>query len=425
MATDFAASTTEDSAAFEAARLQLDRIGVWVLSEEDRALRCRYLLQRSSGELFQDVVLRSQDFPEYFAALFERRVIAASDALKSPLTHALYEAYLLPLGITGLLDVPLYLDGRAVGIVCHEHIGPPRLWTRAECDFAISVADNIARLYREHERRNTAATLAAHQQHMMELSRMEAVGRIAACVAHDFRSILGAARGFAELIRRVPQATPQIDHYAQRIIDALDRGEKLAREVTDFGKSEVITPRVLDPVALTQNACRMFRVLIGEHITLNYQAQERVSRIFMDPSQVERALLNLVLNARDAMPAGGQLQIEIKDACVYNDNDEAATYVAIAVSDTGAGMDDTTRLNAFKPFYSTKGEQGTGLGLAIVQQILQRAGGYARIDSEVGHGTTITIFIPRIASAATQCPDCSPQCDCGRAASAASTANCG
>jgi signal transduction histidine kinase len=119
----------------------------------------------------------------------------------------------------------------------------------------------------------------------------------------------------------------------------------------------------------------------------------------MDAAQLERALLNLVLNARDAMPTGGELRIAYEDAVIEGSEGESATYVAVSVSDTGCGMDEETRSNAFRPFFTTKGDSGTGLGLAIVDQIITRAGGSVRVDSAPGRGTTITLYLPRIAGA--------------------------
>lgn len=428
MSADRPAKTTDNRPAFEEARLELarlhvvagtrlrdiwvqlanlaastlriDRIGLWVLIEGGRAIQCRYLLQRSSNELFQGVVLRAEDFPSYFAAMGERRVITINDAIQSPVTAALRSAYLEPLGVTSMLDAPLYMEGDLVGVVCHEHIGEPRTWTAAECDFVSAVADNIARLYGEYKRVNAQTALEAHQRHLMELNRMEAVGRMAAGIAHDFRSILGAARGFAELIRQSPDKAAQVDRYATRIIDALDRGTQLSREVTEFGRDEGARPRVLDVRRVIENLSPMFGVLLGQDISLRVDDRRPVSRVFMDSSRLERALLNLVLNARDAMSTGGELWISMEDTAVEDEVHESAKWVLISVSDNGIGMDAETRAKAFKPFFTTKGESGTGLGLSIVEQIVARVGGFVRIESERGRGTTVRIYVPRIATAA-------------------------
>jgi signal transduction histidine kinase len=135
-------------------------------------------------------------------------------------------------------------------------------------------------------------------------------------------------------------------------------------------------------------------------MALQVDVKAPVSRVFIDPSHLERMLLNLVLNARDAMPSGGLLTLAAQDVRVADEDD--APFVEIAVIDTGTGMDENVRRNIFKPFFTTKGEKGTGLGLAIVDQIITRAGGFARIESEVGRGTIVRLFLPRIAGATTR-----------------------
>jgi two-component system, cell cycle sensor histidine kinase and response regulator CckA len=387
----------EDLAELVTEALNVDRIGVWVLIDEGRAIRCRYLYQRSNRQMFQGAVLRAQDFPSYFSAIEGRRTIAATHVATSELTKELRHAYFEPLGITSTLDAPIYSEGRVRGVVCHEHTGLAREWTGAECDFVSAVADNIARLYQEHEASNAQTTLRAYEEHLMELHRMEAIGRVTAGVAHDFRGILSAALGFAELIRRTPNVLPDVDRYAQRIIDAMQRGQKLTQEVVTFGKDSPATPSVVDAARTIESMAGMFTVLLGNRITLQINAKHPVSRVFVDPSHLERTLLNLVLNARDAMSSGGLLTLVVKDVTV--ENEEPVQYVEIDVIDTGTGMDETVRESVFKPFFTTKGEEGTGLGLAIVDQIVTRAGGFVNIESEFGRGTTVRVFLPRIAGA--------------------------
>ena len=379
--------------------LRVERVGVWLLMDEDRAIRCRYLLQHSNSEVFQGAVLRKQDFPMYFQALAEHRVMAADDAQGSPLSKELLESYLEPLGITSMIDAPLFIAGRMVGVVCHEHIGPARRWNELDADFACAVADNIARLYVELQQSNVKATLETYQRHLLELHRMEAVGRMAAGIAHDFRGIIGAAMGFAELIRRAPNLTPQIDQYARKIIEALERGRQLTNEVMNFGKDESVAPRVLDVRAVLENMSDMLRVLLGAKITLRIETPTQVGRVFIDASQLERLILNLSLNARDAMPEGGELVMTVSESRVPNEDGETATLVLISVRDTGVGMDAGTLEHIFKPFFTTKGEAGTGLGLVIVQQVVARAGGFIRMSSEVGKGTTACVYLPPIAAA--------------------------
>lgn len=378
--------------------LQVDRIGAWTLVDGGKALRCRYLVQLSDHQVFQGAVLRAQDFPAYFGALCGQRTIAANDALHTPNTAELQDAYLRPIGIGALLDAPIYVKGKVVGVVCHEHIGGARDWTDADAAFAACVADNVARIYQEYESQHAQTALRQYRKHMMELHRMEALGRMAAGIAHDFRGIVSAALGFAELLQRTPDLPSKADHYCHRIIDSLQRGQHLCKQVMDFGHDEPVFPRVLDVKSVLKDVTEMFQMLLGDSIELHIEVGA-VSRVFMDPSQLERTLLNVVLNARDAMPAGGQLSIKLTEHHVEEDG-SGASYVVISVSDTGTGMDEQTRANVFKPFYTTKGENGTGLGLVIVDQIIARVGGKVAIDSEPGKGTDVHIYLPRIAGAA-------------------------
>lgn len=380
--------------------LRVDRVGLWISIDDGRALRCRYLFQRSTRELYHGAVLRAQDFPAYFDAMGARRAIVASDALGSTMTHELRSAYLEPLGIVSMLDAPIYIDGNIVGIVCHEHSGEERrTWSEAECAFAGAVADNIARLYIEHQRKNAESALEAYQRHLLELHRMEAIGRMAANIAHDFRGIIGAALGFAELLQRVPDLPDQAKVHADRIIEALQRGRQLTQQVMSFGKDDPVSPRVLDPAATIEHFATLLDALLGKNIRLTMNISKDAGRIFMDAGQLERALLNLVLNARDAMPDGGEITIELKETLFEEEEGEPMTYVAICVSDTGCGMDEATRAQVFRPFFTTKGEHGTGLGLVIVDQIVSRCGGHVEIESTVGQGTSVRMLLPRIASA--------------------------
>jgi two-component system, cell cycle sensor histidine kinase and response regulator CckA len=381
------------------ATLKVDRVGAWILVDGGKALRCRYLQQLSDHQVFQGAILRAQDFPSYFAALIQQRTVAADDAAHTSTTAELRDAYLRPLGIGALIDAPIYIRGEIVGVVCHEHVGGIREWNETEASFAACVADNVARIYGEYERQHAQSTLRQYQKHLMELHRMEALGRMAAGVAHDFRGIVSAAMGFAELLQRTPDLPVKAEQYCRRIVESLNRGQQLCKQVMEFGQDEPMFPRVLDVTSVVTDVQEMFKILLGDSIELSIEVPDPVSRVFMDPSQLERTLLNLVLNARDAMPMGGRVTIRLQERKVEEDG-AGAPYVLITISDTGIGMDEHTRANVFKPFFTTKGENGTGLGLVIVDKIVSRAGGRISIESELGKGTEVQLFLPRIAGAA-------------------------
>ena len=380
--------------------MRVERVGIWMVVEEGRAIRCQHLLQQSVHEVFEGAVLRSEDFPAYFDALEQNRTIEADDALGSVTTGDLRDAYLQPLGITSMLDAPIFREGRVVGVVCHEHVGVQRHWSPVESAFAGSVADTIARLYEEDARLHAETSLQAYERHMLELHRTEAVGRMAAGIAHDFRGILGVVLGYAQLILRAPNSPADVEKNAKKIVDAIERGRRLTQEVTNFVREHPVSPRILDVHRAVEGVLPMLRTLVGDAVEVDAHIEPAVSRVFMDPTHLERTLLNLTLNARDAMPNGGALRIHVRESVRQDELEGATSFVSITVSDTGIGMDAPTLEQAVKPFFTTKGDQGTGLGLAIVDQIVSRAGGYLEIQSEPGKGTEVHVLLPRIAIAA-------------------------
>lgn len=376
--------------------LGVDRVGIWLLVDDRRAARCYHLYQRSHRDVYEGAVLHAQDFPAYFQALDSRRVIPVSEALTDPITAELRTPYLEPLGITSLLDAPIFRGGQVVGVVCNEHTGEPREWTQQDCDFVVSVAEVISRLFEETARQQAETSLGAYQAHLMEMHRMEALGRLAAGVAHDFRNILTVMLGQGSVIADTPGITPNVAEAAHEIIEAAKIGDRMTQELLTFGKESPDAPKVLDLKETLQALCTVLQLSVGKTSRLTLQCSDGVSRVFIDPSQFERAILNLVLNARDAMPKGGDLEVRLEEVAVQEGRGIDGKYVCVAVRDAGIGMDEDTRKRIFDPFFTTKGDKGTGLGLAIVHQIVHRAGGFLRVDSEPGRGTTIRMYLPRI-----------------------------
>lgn len=380
-----------------ASALNVDRVGIWLYGEERRSIRCHYLFQSSRNEVYEGTVLHQRDFPRYFQALETCRVIPVSEAQSDPLCEEFRVSYFVPLGITSMLDAPIYRGGQVVGVVCHEHIGAPRCWTPVECDFAVAVAEVLARLFEEAARQQAETSLGAFQRHLMELHRMEALGRLAAGIAHDFRNVLTVILGQAELLLSSLNDIERVKTSAQMILDAGERGRKFTQELLAFGKESPNFPQVVALCKVLKSLKGMLELAAGRSVALIIDCPEEVSRVFIDVSQLERAILNLVLNARDAMPRGGELRIEVCDTPVPSEGPSEATYVMLAVVDNGVGMAPEVRSRAFDPFFTTKDDKGTGLGLAIVHQIVTRAGGFLVVDSQIGQGTAVRMFLPRIA----------------------------
>jgi len=249
------------------------------------------------------------------------------------------------------------------------------------------------------ERRRSEQALAATQQQLLHSQKMEAVGRLAGGVAHDFNNLLNVIVGYAELLAR---SLPRGDTRRARIdqiLGAAMRAGTLTRRLLAFSRNQVLQPRVVDANAAVAETEQMLRRLIGEDVELVLRLGENLGNVRVDPGQLEHVLLNLAVNARDAMPRGGVLTLATAAADLDGETASPGRYLVVSVSDTGIGMDEETRARIFEPFFTTKPTgEGTGLGLATVYGIVEQSGGFIRVASEPGRGTTFRIHLPIVDS---------------------------
>ena len=383
-----------DATELAARTLQVDRVGIWLFVERRRAIRCYHLYERAGEQHSEGAMLRAEDFPAYFGALEERRALAADEARRDPLTQELRDAYLEPLGIHAMLDAPLYREGEVIGVVCHESRAPRR-WSAEDREFAASVADRVALQFEEAARQDAEALAEAQEAHLAELHKMEALGRLAAGVAHDFNNVLLVVLSCAHEIAADPAATPPIAATAAEISEAAERGSELARELLSFGRDEPRATRVVDVAEVAEALAPMLRKALGASHELALRCAPGTGRVLIDRAQLERVLLNLVLNARDAMPDGGTVAVDLSESPI----DGGPLHVLVEVSDTGVGMDAATRARVFEPFFTTKPRgEGAGIGMAVVYRVVERAGGFVHVESEPGRGTRIRVVLPRVAA---------------------------
>ena len=238
---------------------------------------------------------------------------------------------------------------------------------------------------------------------LLQSQRLEAVGQLAGGVAHDFNNMLTAIRGYAELVRmNLPDDDPNAADLDQVVL-AADRAAELTRQLLAFSRRQLLQPRVVDPAEIVTTVAPMLRRLLGEHIELVVAASPDIGRIKVDPSQFEQVIVNLAVNARDAMPDGGRLTIEtnpveLDEAYAARHADaNAGSFVGLIVSDNGSGMDAATQARIFEPFFTTKAPgKGTGMGLATVYGIVRQSGGSIYVYSEPGRGTSFKIYLPRV-----------------------------
>jgi PAS domain S-box-containing protein len=241
------------------------------------------------------------------------------------------------------------------------------------------------------------------EQQLFQSQKMEAVGRLAGGVAHDFNNLLGVIVGYGEIVHRRLSGEDPLKGKVEQILKAAERAAGLTRQLLAFSRKQVLQPKILDLNVVVSDMEEMLRRLIGEDVELETRLDLHLGSARADPGQTGQVLMNLVVNARDAMPEGGRLIIETGNAeldagyATTHSPTRLGRYVMLAVTDTGSGMDEATQARVFEPFFTTKEVgKGSGLGLSTVYGIVRQSEGYVWVYSEVGVGTTIKVYLPRV-----------------------------
>jgi PAS domain S-box-containing protein len=361
----------------------LDAI-VW--EAEAASLRFTFVSQRAEGLLGfpSDHWLRE---PDFFALRIhkddrERAVVHCRAAIATGTDHEFeYRA--------------LAADGRILWLrdiihVLRDSAGRPRQLRGLTVDLT--------------ERKRSEVALRESEEQLRQAQKMEAVGQLAGGIAHDFNNLLMVIQGDSDLIRRkVPE-----DHPLRRNVDGIREASQqaaaLTRQLLAFSRKQVLAPKVLDLNGIVAAMQAMLQRLVGETIHLVFVPKPELDYVKADPSQLEQVIMNLTVNARDAMPDGGRLTMETDhleldaESAMLHGAAAPGRYVVLAVSDTGTGMDEATKARLFEPFFTTKDPgRGTGLGLSTVYGIVRQSGGHVWVYSELGRGTTLKVCLPAVA----------------------------
>ncbi len=253
------------------------------------------------------------------------------------------------------------------------------------------------------ERKQAEEALRQSEEQLRQAQKMEAIGRLAGGIAHDFNNLLTAITGYGDFLLRGLGPDHAMHREAREITKAAQRAADLTRQLLAFSRQQVLQPKVIDLNSVVDDMEMMLKRVIGEDVQLITRLGERLGAVRADPGQLQQVILNLIVNARDAMPAGGRITIETAEVDVapgWTDGQamlEPGTYVMLVVTDNGAGMDAETKSRLFEPFFTTKEQgKGTGLGLSTVYGIVKQSGGHIWVGSEQGCGTTFRIYLPRV-----------------------------
>jgi signal transduction histidine kinase len=298
------------------------------------------------------------------------------------------------------LFVPTPVRNEVVGGLFVVRWGTGREPSPAELRLVQGIAAQVGLALERREAELTRTRLEAELRHAQ---KMDAVGRLASGVAHDFNNILTVILGRSEILRGALTPEHTLYRHADLIQKSAERASTLTQQLLALSRKQVLEPRVLDLGVGVSGLNKMLRRLIGEHIDLAVTAPAGLGRVKADPGQIQQVILNLVVNARDAMPDGGRLvvdvaTVELAGALAREHPDvRPGRYVTLTVADSGVGMDEETRAHLFEPFFSTKGPgKGTGLGLATVYGIVRQSGGLITCESRKGAGTTFRVYLPQV-----------------------------
>ena len=274
---------------------------------------------------------------------------------------------------------------------------------RARAELEDRVAERTAELSRLNaelsqevaERKLAEEALRKSEEQLRQAHKLEAVGLLAGGVAHDFNNLLTVIAGYAEAMRNDDATSMPMKDDLSQISRAAEQAAGLTRQLLAFSRRQVLKPEVLDLNSILGELEKMLRRLLGEDIQLHVQLSPRAARIKADPGQIEQVIVNLVVNARDAIESGGQISISSSLLELSEPGGGARPWVLLSVTDTGQGMDEATRARIFEPFFTTKERgRGTGLGLATVYGIVQQSGGNISVQSELGGGSTFNVYLP-------------------------------
>lgn len=368
--------------------LEIERVSLWLFENEPVRLRCTWLHELSLGTSRGTTELLAADFPLYFQSLLSGRALAADDARRDPRTSELGDGYLEATGITSMLDAPIRVGGEVVGVVCHEHVGPVRRWRAEEMAFAADAADQVAQLLLSARSRETDERNKALEARLARSERLEAVGRLAGGVAHDFNNVLFCMLTNVEFARsELGEGHPAHVYLSEAEISGW-RAADLVRRLLAFSRRQVLQPTLVDLHLLVHELGQMLRRLVPENIELVFRRGVGAGLVKGDRAQLEQVVVNLVVNAGHALGRSGRIEIVTR---------AEGGRLLLEVSDTGPGVPPALRERIFEPFFTTRGtEGGTGLGLSTVFGVVRQHQGDVEVLDGPGGGALFRVWLPAV-----------------------------
>jgi len=381
--------------------VDVGRVSVWRFVGSGKSLVCEDAFDRLPARHSAGAVVTAETYPAFFHTLAEGGPLAITDPMADPRTSELAASYLQPMGIGSIMNTPIRVQGAIGGFLACAHLGEPRQWTPDEQTFAVAVANLISAHMAQLDRQRLEAQLRQAQ-------KLEAIGQLAGGVAHDFNNILTVILGNAAQIADDARLPEDVRDAAADISGSGERAASLTRQLLAFSRRQTMQTKVVDVNAIVRNVTRMLRRILGEDVAVRLTFAPGPAYVQADAGMLDQVLLNLAINARDAMPGGGQLTIETslvdidQDSVARDEQARPGSFVCLRVSDAGVGIPADDLPHIFEPFFTTKDVgKGTGLGLATTYGIVHQHDGWIEVDSEPGRGTTFRTFLPLAAEGIT------------------------
>lgn len=388
------------------AAMKVERVSVWSGNPGKGHIRCVDLFERSTARHTSGAIVQATECPSYFEALAAGRAIDAVDAPRDPRTAELRDDYLTPLGITSLLDAPVRVSGRVEGVVSFEQVGRPRTWQEDEVRFAGELADQAAQALLAAERLRATAERQALEERMNQAQKLESLGILAGGIAHDFNNLLMPIMGNADMmIEELPADSPHRESLRE-IVHLTQMASELCRQMLSYsGRGHLVTgPLDLSQLVRQMNA--MLEVAVAKRASLEYRLADGLPPARGDAAQFRQIVMNLVLNAAEAVEKcpGRDGRIEIAtgameadaaylQSCAPGVAASVGPHVFLEVSDNGEGMTPQVMEKLFDPFFSTR-FVGRGLGLSAVLGIAHSHRGAIHVESRPGVGSVFRVLLP-------------------------------
>ncbi len=374
---------TESTADF----LEVDRVCIWVFNETCSSINLFDLYNHRLNIHTNGDIVEADKLPTFCDALQKGAHISVKDASQDPRLKEFFEHYLSPEGISSVLDVPISFGDKIRGVLCHEHIGPQREWTRYEERYASSIADLISIIFDKFEHKKM-------EDAFHKTTQIESIGLIAGGIGHDFNNLLTAILGNCSLaMMSCPPDSTQYE-FLENIEKASNRARDLSQQLLNFSKEGTPIKKSASILEVIHESSNFS--LKGSNVKCEIHAHKSLWNVEIDKGQISQVINNLIINANHAMPDGGKITVTCSNITLKTPripNLTTGKYVKIIIQDQGIGIPHEHQSKIFDPYFTTK-QQGSGLGLATCYSIMRKHKGHISVNSEPGMGTAFSIYLP-------------------------------